>query len=142
VLVVDLVFTGDAAPDGPLLLFPEMLAASGSRALGLEAAQLIALGNWGRDKWHAPSVRIESTGIRSQVEALVAAALAPRLFSEASVHEGMHSLRYLLDKPVSYEDFPDLFCLDLYKEFDLDRIIAVAEPTRVVEHDFVEEAVK
>jgi dienelactone hydrolase len=142
VLVLDLVFTGDAAPEGPLLLFPEMLAASGSRSLSLEAAQLVALGNWGRDRWHAPSLRMESTGIRSQLEALAASALSPRLFSEAAVHGGMHSLGYLLDKPVSYEDYADLFCLDLYKDFDLDRLIAMAEPTKVIESNFVEETAK
>jgi dienelactone hydrolase len=142
VLVLDLVFTGDAVPDGPLFLFPEMLAAAGNRSLGLEAAQLLALSNWGRDRWHAPAVRIESTGIRSQVEALVASALSPHQFSEVAVQGGMHSLKYLLDKPVSYQEFPDLFCLDLYKDFDLDRIIVMAEPTKVLEHNFVEEAAK
>jgi dienelactone hydrolase len=142
VLVLDLVFTGDAAPNGYLFLFPEMLAAAGNRSLGLETAQLIALSNWGRERFHAPSVRIESTGIRSQVEALVATALAPHLFAEASVQGGMHSLRYLLDKPVNYMEFADLFCLDLYKDFDLDSIIALGEPTKVVEHSFVEEAAK
>jgi dienelactone hydrolase len=142
VLVLDLVFTGDAAPEGPLFLFPEMLAAAGNRSLGLGAAQLVALSHWARERWRAPSVRLESTGIRSQVEALVASALAPHLFSETAVQGGMHSLGYLLDKPVSYSEFPDLFCLDLYKDFDLDRIIAIAEPTKVLEHSFVEEAAK
>jgi dienelactone hydrolase len=139
VLVLDLLFTGDATPEGPLFLFPEMLAATGQRALGLEAAQLIAIGNWARQRLRAPSVRIESNGIRSQVETLVASALAPRLFSEAAAQGGMHSLRYLIDKPVDYQKYPDLFCLDLYKDFDLDRIIAIAEPTKVSEHNFVEE---
>jgi hypothetical protein len=74
------------------------------------------------------------------MEALIASALAPHLFSDASVQGGMHSLSYLLDKPVDYQEFADLFCLDLYKDFDLDRIIAIAEPTKVHEHDFVEEA--
>jgi dienelactone hydrolase len=138
VLVLDLLFTGDATPEGPFFLFPEMLAAAGNRSLGLEAAQLIALTNWGRERFHAPSVRIESNGIRSQVEALVASALAPHLFSEVSVQGGIHTLGYLLDKPVSYEKFADLFCLDLYKDFDLDRIIAIAGPTKVLEHDFSE----
>ncbi|MGA3324924.1 MAG: acetylxylan esterase [Terriglobia bacterium] len=142
VLVLDLVFTGDAAPEGPLFLFPEMLAAAGNRSLGLEAAQLIALSHWGQDQWHAPSVRIESTGIRSQVEALVATALAPHAFSEVAVQGGMHSLQYLLDKPIDYTEYADLFCLDLYKDFDLDRIIVMAEPTKVLEHNFVEEAAK
>ena len=116
VLVLDLVFTGDAAPDGPSYQFPEMLAAAGNRPLGLEAAQLIALSNWGCDRWQAPSVRLEGSGIRSQVEALVASALAPHLFSGVSVQGGMHSLSYFLDKPISYEEFADLFCLDLYKD--------------------------
>jgi dienelactone hydrolase len=142
VLVVEPVFTGNSAPEGPEFLFPEMLAAAGNRSLGLEAAQIIALSEWARATFHAPSVRIESTGIRSQVKALVASALAPRLFSEAAVQGGMHSLRYLVDKPVSYEKYADLFCLDLYKDFDLDRIIAIAEPTKIAEHGFVEEESK
>jgi len=142
VLVLDLVFTGDAAPDAPAYLFPEMLAAAGNRPLGMEAAQLIALTNWSRERWHAPSVRIESTGIRSQLEAVIAAALAPQMFSEAAVKGGMHSLSYLLDKPVRYEDYADLFCLELYKDFDLDSIIAMTEPTRVIQHGFAEENAK
>jgi hypothetical protein len=32
----------------------------------------------------------------------------------------MHSLAYVLDWPVHFVDAPELFCLDLYKEFDLD----------------------
>ena len=36
-------------------------------------------------------------------------------------------LAKLLDAPVTYEAAPDLFCLDLYKEFDLDRLAALAK---------------
>ncbi|MGD1102746.1 MAG: acetylxylan esterase [Terriglobia bacterium] len=140
VLVLDLLFTGDAKPEWTLFLFPEMLAGVGNRALGMEAAQLIGIASWARARWNAPSVRVESTGIRSQAEALVAAALSPHQFSEVAVQGGMHSLRYLLDKPLSCWDFADLFCLDLYKDFDLDRLILVAGPTQVDEHGFVEEA--
>jgi len=140
VLVLDLLFTGDAAPEGPLFLFPEMLAAAGNRPLGMEAAQLIAISNWARALWKAPLVRVESTGIRSQVEALVAAALSPQEFSDVGVQGGMHSLQYLLDKPIEYTEYADLFCLDLYKDFDLDRLMLMAGPTPVHEHDFAEEA--
>jgi hypothetical protein len=83
---------------------------------------------------------MESTGIRSQVEALAAAALSPHEFSEVGVHGGMHSLQYLLDKPIDYQQFADLFCLDLYKDFDLDRLILMAGPTQLQEHDFADEA--
>ena len=43
----------------------------------------------------------------------------------------MKSLDYILDKPVEFQDAPKVFCLDLYKEFDLDRIAELAAPTRV-----------
>jgi len=140
VLVLDLLFTGDAAPEGPAFLFPEMLGATGKRAVGMEAEQLIALTDWARSRWGAPSVRLESTGIRSQVVSLITSALEPRLFSEVAVQGGMRSLSHLLDEPVGYFDAPDLFCLDLYKEFDLDRLILVAEPTKVQEQNYVTES--
>jgi len=38
----------------------------------------------------------------------------------------MSSFSYLLDAPVQYRTAPDLFCLDLYKYFDLDRLAAMA----------------
>ncbi len=43
----------------------------------------------------------------------------------------MRSMSYLLDAPVAFRSAPDLFCLDLYKEFDLDRLAALAEPTKL-----------
>jgi hypothetical protein len=43
----------------------------------------------------------------------------------------MTSLSYLLDAPVPYRSAPDLFCLDLYKYFDIDSIVAIAAPTKI-----------
>jgi hypothetical protein len=51
--------------------------------------------------------------------------LEPALFSDVRIHEGMESLAKLLDG--TYEAAPDLFCLDLYKEFDIDRLAALAK---------------
>lgn len=134
VLAADLIFTGDAAPKArDLNEFPLMLATTGDRALGVEAAQLIALARWlvkGRDN---RKVRLETSGIRNQVVGLIAAALQPALFSDVIVRDGMPSLRHLVDAPVTFESAPDLFCLDLYKEFDLDRLAAMAAPARVTQ---------
>ena len=69
--------------------------------------------------------------------ATVAAALEPDLFSEVVVHEGMPSLNFLLEAPVTFENAPDLFCLDLYKEFDLDRLAAMAAPAKVTVERYV-----
>jgi len=131
VLALDLLFTGDAAPQKPgPSSYAQMLATLGDRPLGLQAAQLIGIVSWTGGR----KVRLETTGIRSQVTALVAAALEPGLFSEIVVREGMPSLRYLLDKPVEYQSAPDLFCLDLYKNFDLDRLAQLAAPVKIEDY--------
>jgi len=133
VLAVDLLFTGDAAPkQAELEEFPLLLAATGERALGIEAAQLIALARWAKS-FGSRKIQIESTGIRNQVVALIAADMEPSLFSEVAIHDGMPSLQYLLEAPVKFESAPDLFCLDLYKEFDIDRLAKLAEPAKVTQ---------
>ena len=140
VLAVDLMGMGDAAPDQPAELFAEMLAATGERPLGMEAAQLIGLARWAQGEWVPPQIRLEGTGIRSQVISLTASALDPTFFSHVELHGGMRSLSYLMAEPVEYKDAPDLFCLDLYKEFDLDRLVALAKPAEVIQREFVEVA--
>jgi dienelactone hydrolase len=134
VLAADLVFTGDAAPkQEDLEEFPLLMATTGERALGIEGAQLIALAQWVKKNFGVKSIRVESFGIRNQVVALIAADLAPGLFSEIAIRGGMPSLKYLLDTPVAFESAPDLFCLDLYKQFDIDRLALIAEPALVIQ---------
>jgi len=99
VLAADLPFQGDAWKQDSTWLFEQMIVTTGARPLGIEAAHLIELANWMKHRG-APKVRLETSGIRNQVVALVAAALEPGLFSEVVIRRGMPSLRYLLDKPV------------------------------------------
>lgn len=138
VLAVDLLFSGDASSGQTTSLLTQMLAATGDRPLGMEAAQLLGITHWARQQFQAPRVRLETTGMRSQVEALVAAALEPGLFSEVVTHRGIETLSYLLDKPVAYDAAPDLFCLDFFSEFDLDRLEVLTQPTRVIQEDYLE----
>jgi hypothetical protein len=77
-------------------------------------------------------VRFESRGMRNQVAALIASALEPELFSEVVIRESIPSLSYLLEKPVEYQQAAELFCLDFYKEFDLDQLAAMCGSTRIV----------
>jgi dienelactone hydrolase len=134
VLAADLLFTGDAAPEKPSPAdYALLLASTGDRPIGLEAAQLIGLAKWLLAKLSKTRVRLEAAGMRGQLTALVASALEPDLFSVVVVRDGIATLGYLLDAPVAYRSAPDLFCLDLYKEFDLDRLALMAEPTRVTQ---------
>jgi hypothetical protein len=131
VLALDLLFTGDAWKDVDVSSYAQILDATGDRTIGLEAGQLIVIAHWMSGVGGGGKMRLESTGIRNQVVAQIAAALEPDLFSEMVIHEGMPSLGPLLGKPVTFQEAPDLFCLDLYKGFDLDRLTVMAAPTKV-----------
>jgi hypothetical protein len=139
VLALSVLFTGDAAPSkrnvGSL---GYMMTAVGAPPLGLEAAQLIGITKWAEQRWHPSQVSLESSGYRMQVVSLVAGALQPRLFRSITIHKGMHSLTDLLNLSIKSNEVPDMFCLDFYKDFDLDMLKAMASPSRVAESDYVE----
>jgi len=97
----------------------------------MQAAQLIGIARWLRQEFSARTITVETLGIRNQVTALVAASLEPTHFSELKVSQCMKSLGYLLDNAIRYQDAPDLFCLDLYKHFDIDILAVLTEPTKV-----------
>jgi dienelactone hydrolase len=131
VLAMDLMFTGASWKDIQTYQFAQLVDGLGDRPLGIQAAQLSRITRWARERARVSSVRLEPGGMRSQVVSLVVAALDPSLFSALVVRNGMHSLSYVLKLPVHFEQAPELFCLDLYKNFDLDRLEALAAPVKV-----------
>lgn len=131
VLALDLTFFGDAWKDLEPFSYVQILDGEGQRAVGVQAAQLLAIAEWLRKRTGAQKVRLESTGIRTEAIALIAAALQPDVFSDVGVREGVASLDYVFETPVRFQDAPELFCLDLYKEFDIDRLAAMAAPAVV-----------
>jgi hypothetical protein len=96
----------------------------------MEVSQLLTIAKSFRTASGQKKIRMETEGIRSQIVALIAAALDPEIFSETHSDEAMDTLRFLLDAPVPYRSAPDLFCLDLYKYFDIDTLTAMAAPVR------------
>ncbi|MBZ5562989.1 MAG: hypothetical protein LAP13_11300, partial [Acidobacteriia bacterium] len=137
VLAVDLLFTGDAWKGEAPASYAQLIDSVGERTLGVETGQLIEITKWLRARAGVSKVRLECRGIRSQVVASVAAALEPNLFSSIIVHEGMPTLAFLLEAPVTFQEAPELFCLDLYRYFDLDRLAAMAAPTSVKVEKYV-----
>ena len=131
VLALDLMFTGSSWKETGPFEFAQLLDGLGDRPLGMEASQLITVARWAKERAGVSSVRLEAAGIRTQVISLVAAALEPALFSSLKARNGIRSLSYVLDLPVRFEQAPELFCLDLYKDFDIDRLEALAAPTKV-----------
>ncbi len=138
VLALDVIFNGEILPQSPDPTDYEFIVASmGDRPLGLEVGQLIGAAKWLAHTSGQTQLRLEVAGMRSQVVALVAAAIEPQLFSEVVVTGGMRSLGFLLDAAVPMRAAPELFCLDLYKDFDLNQFRAMAAPTKITEKDWV-----
>jgi len=138
VLALDLMFTGSSWKDTQPFEFAQLLDGLGDRPLGLEAAQLARVAHWARERAGVAQVRLEPGGLRTEMISLVAAALEPGLFSTLAVRNGMHSLSYALELPVRFEQAPELFCLDLYKDFDVDRLEALAAPAEVKVSKYLE----
>ncbi len=134
VLALDLLFTGESKPAKPApFAWALLFSSTGDRPLGLEAAQLIGATRWISQKSGLSSARLEAVGLRSQITALVSAAITPGLYSDVAVRQGVASLGALLSKPVKFRDAPDVFCLDLYKYFDLDTIAQLGAPARITQ---------
>jgi dienelactone hydrolase len=132
VLALDLLFNGATMPEPPDSSDWVLLVdAIGDRSLGLEVAQLLAVTNWLRSARGASTIQVATDGIRNQVIALIAAAIEPAAFSGLASQNAMKSFAYLLDKPVPLRSAPELFCLDLYKDFDLDSLTALASSVKI-----------
>lgn len=139
VLVLSLMNTGDAAPIAKAIGdFGYMMTAVNAPPLGLEAAQLIAIARWAGQQWHPAHLRLESSGVRMQVVALAAGALEPTLFASIHTHGGMRTLGYVLAQQLRSNQAPELFCRDLYKDFDIATLAEMAAPAVVTQSDYVE----
>jgi len=75
--------------------------------------------------------RSSPNGFRAQAVALVAAAMAPELYSSVEVRHGIGSFGELFAHPPEYQGAPELMCLDLYGEFDVNLLSLMAAPVRV-----------
>jgi hypothetical protein len=138
VLAVDLAFIGDTWKGKTVPDLEELVYGTGERPIGVEAAELIEIARWMKKRAPEAKVRLESSGIRTQVVSLLVTAVEPAMFSEVVIRKGMPSLAYLLEKPVEYGAAPDLFCLDLLRETDLNRLAALSGPVRVLNEQSTE----
>jgi dienelactone hydrolase len=132
VLALDTILNGATKPtESNAAVWPMMLVTDGDRPLGLQVAQLLATCKWLQKTTGRQTIRLETEGIRSQMIALIAASIEPGLFSNLVSNDVLESLGELLDGPLIYRATPEVFCLDLYKYFDIDRLEALASPTKI-----------
>ena len=150
VLVLDPLSFGENVP-GPDARaagsLAQMLTAIGQRPLGLEAAQVNGVIRWLSEDLdhgsptptlgvtsagkHVQPVHMITTGPRTETIAMVAAALEPDLFASLESRKSIASFSDVFEHPEAYDTAPELLCLDLYRDFDLNTLSAIAAPVPI-----------
>jgi dienelactone hydrolase len=149
VLVFDPLLFGENIPGSgdDLSGYAQMLSTVGERPLGLEAAQAAAIARWLQadsvdgsgtpgsrsltPSRAVPPLRVVTNGPRGETVALVSAAIEPELYSSIEVRHGIRSLGDLFMHPPGYHEAPELMCLDLYRDFDINTLSLIASPVNI-----------
>ncbi|MFK7778849.1 MAG: prolyl oligopeptidase family serine peptidase, partial [Gimesia sp.] len=131
VLAIDPFYFGESKISQRDFLYGLLVAAVGERPIGIQASQITAIARWLRDKRNQTSVKVLSTGPRSSLYTLIAAALEPEAITGVSLIGSMGSLKQVIEENQSVNQAPELFCFGLLKQFDIKDIVALAGTERV-----------
>jgi len=130
VVAIDPFYFGESKIATRDWLFAILVAALGERPLGIQAGQVAAVARWLEERRAGP-VEILADGPRAGLAALIATALEPKAISRLTVRKGFRSLKEILDRDMTVDKTPELFCFGLLESFDVDQLVALAGPARV-----------
>jgi len=116
----------------PAYLYPLFLATVGERALGIQAAQLLAVARWQRKRLPDDPVSITALGPRASMAALVAVASAPDSLQRVELVDALASLKQLVTEDRTVEELPELFAFGLLADFDVPNMAALAGENAVI----------
>lgn len=131
VLAIDPFYFGQSRIAERSYLFALLVAAVGSRPLGIQAAQTAAAASWLADQHQATPVTLVAVGPRSSVFALVAAALEPEAVAAVELRRPLATLKEVIEQDWTVADKPEQFCFGLLEQFDLKDIAALVVPRPV-----------
>lgn len=100
-------------------LYSLLIATTGHRPLGIQAAQTIAVAKWAKSNAGNKDITLRSIGPRTGVIIAVAGALEPTAFTGVLSRDGLMSLKTLIEKNTLVSEMPELFCFGLLEHFDL-----------------------
>jgi dienelactone hydrolase len=105
VVAVDPFYFGESKLAKRDYLFALLVSSIGDRPIGIQASQINAIAGWLRTP-----TSIEAFGPRTSVIARVAAALESR---PVKTHDSLPSLRQVIEKNMTVDTVPELFCFGL-----------------------------
>jgi dienelactone hydrolase len=114
VIAVDPFYFGESRIAKRDFLFALLVSSIGDRPLGIQAGQIDAVA-----RWLKTPVSIEAFGPRSSLIATVAAALNPRAITAVKPHGALSSLKEVIEKNMTVDKTPELFCFGLLESFDI-----------------------
>jgi len=130
-VAVDPYHVGESNPGGKGQIFPLLVAAVGDRPVGLQASQLAAVARWlNRDRDAGP-VTLVAAGPRTSTSALVAAALEQTAIRQVELHDALGSLKEIIERSLTVNTSPELFCFGLLEQFDVKHLVALIAPRPV-----------
>jgi dienelactone hydrolase len=125
VVAIDPFYFGESQLGKRDFLFAMLVASLGERPLGVQASQVMAAARWlGQTQVHA-------VGPRSSLIALVAAALEEKAITGVTLEGAYASLKEILEKDLTVQQTPELFCFGLLAAFDVPQLKALIAPRRV-----------
>lgn len=130
VLAVDLYGFGESQTSRLPHLFAIAVSSVGERPVGIQASQLAATARWFHQKF-GKAPQIVADGPRSSLIATVAAALEPAAIGSLELHGSFGSIKEILERNLTIEQTPELFCFGLLEQFDVRQLMALVAPRPV-----------
>lgn len=134
VLAIDPFYVGESKIEDRGYLFALLVSSVGARPLGVQADQLQAVTRWAVAEFGGPVHRQVAIGPRITLAALVAAATGTtdERPQQLELYGSLGSLREIIEKNWSVDEYPELFCFGLLQLCDIDDLIELAKPCEVV----------
>jgi hypothetical protein len=134
VLAVDPFYLGESKIEQRGYLFALLVSSVGSRPAGVQADQLQAVTRWANSEFGEPVEQIIAVGPRVALGALLAAATAAdkERPQQLVLHGSVASLREVIEKNWSVEEYPEMFCFGLLQHCDIEDLVELAKPSEVV----------
>jgi hypothetical protein len=134
VLAIDPFYLGESKLDDRGYLFALLVSSVGARPIGVQADQIQAVTRWAAEQFDQPVKQHVAIGPRISLAALIAAASGEddERPLQLVLHGSLGSLRDIVEKSWSVNDYPEMFCFGLLAHCDIEDLIELAKPCVVV----------
>ena len=110
VLAIDPFYFGESKIATRDFLFAMMIATLGERPLGLQASQVVAAARWLKGP-----VKVAAFGPRTSLIASMAREIDGGTITEVATKDAFASLHEILDRDLTIDKYPELFCFGLLR---------------------------